>query len=420
MKAAIVGGGLGGLASAILLAEKGWKVSLFERANELGGRARSLVEDGYVTNLGPHAVYKGGHAERVLTKLGGFPAGGAPKVRGLAMVGDTLHTLPTGPVSLLSTGMFSFGERLEAGRLMARIGSATARGDETVTEWLERNVEHERVRAMLLMYLRIATYTHPVGDLLAKDALPQLQMASGPGVRYLDGGWQTLVDGFRKRAEDAGVGIRAGAKVCKVKIENGAAKHLELEDGHVEAFDALVLAVGPKVASRLLPSDTKLASHVARLRPVEAACLDVAAGELVTATTALFGVDSPYYASVHSVAARLAPAGKSVIHVAKYLAPGETATEDELRAILERMQPGITIERARYLPRITVMNARVAAADGGIAGRISRSSVPNVGLVGDWVGDRGMLLDAVLASAEVAAEGLVAAGSGERAFAVSA
>ena len=37
----------------------------------------------------------------------------------------------------------------------------------------------------------------------------------------------------------------------------------------------------------------------------------------------LFGLDSPLYLSNHCPPARLAPDGVSVVHVARYLAPGE-------------------------------------------------------------------------------------------------
>ncbi|CAN5298835.1 hypothetical protein BH09MYX1_BH09MYX1_62470 [soil metagenome] len=124
--------------------------------------------------------------------------------------------------------------------------------------------------------------------------------------------------------------------------------------------------------------------------------------------TVLFGADEPYYASVHSTAATLVPPGSSgaVVHVVKYLAPGAAATEAELREVLERLQPGAILAHARFLPRLVVMNARVNADLGGIDGRIHAPSTNGLALVGDWVGSRGLLLDAVMASAEDAVERL--------------
>jgi hypothetical protein len=54
-------------------------------------------------------------------------------------------------------------------------------------------------------------------------------------------------------------------------------------------------------------------------------------------------IDTPVYVSVHSAAAALAPAGGAMIHVSKYLRPGETAgrrEELELETLTDTMQPG--------------------------------------------------------------------------------
>lgn len=49
----IVGAGPGGLTSAMLLAHRGCRVSVFERAKEVGGRNARIVSDGYTFDTGP-------------------------------------------------------------------------------------------------------------------------------------------------------------------------------------------------------------------------------------------------------------------------------------------------------------------------------------------------------------------------------
>ncbi len=60
---------------------------------------------------------------------------------------------------------------------------------------------------------------------------------------------------------------------------------------------------------------------------------------------------------------------------------------------------------ALYVSSLTVVGALAVARTGGLRGRIgvADSGVPGVYLAGDWVGARGHLLDAVVASAEEAA-----------------
>src|SRR5262245_25239739 len=69
MTVAIVGGGLAGLTAAALLAKQGQSVSVFEQAGYLGGRAETQTTAGFHFNLGPHALYRGGWAARVLKEL---------------------------------------------------------------------------------------------------------------------------------------------------------------------------------------------------------------------------------------------------------------------------------------------------------------------------------------------------------------
>ncbi|QIG40318.1 phytoene desaturase [Microbacterium sp. 4R-513] len=51
--AAVVGGGIAGLATAALLASEGWKVRLFEGRDDVGGRAGSWEREGFRFDTGP-------------------------------------------------------------------------------------------------------------------------------------------------------------------------------------------------------------------------------------------------------------------------------------------------------------------------------------------------------------------------------
>ena len=64
----------------------------------------------------------------------------------------------------------------------------------------------------------------------------------------------------------------------------------------------------------------------------------------------------------------------------------------------------------RYLHRMPAVSAIATTDAGGLRGRPRAADAerPGLFLVGDWVGPRGHLLDAVLASAEDAAHGAIA------------
>jgi len=417
----VVGGGLAGLAAATIAARGGATVTLFEKASAPGGRASTQMRDGVALNQGPHALYRGGVGMRVLRELGLEPCGGIPNASGgHAVFEGRLHALPGGPVSLLTTGLLPLGAKLEIARLLAGLGrvDATALDGVSVEEWLRRTIHHEVARRLVEALFRLSTYVNDPERLSAGLAVAQLQTALAENVLYLDGGWQTLVDGLRRAAEQAGVRIVSGARVASLD-HDGAVRGVVLADGARRAAGAVVLAVDPAAALALVgeAADPALAAFVRATVPIEAACLDVVLSSLPRPrSTFALGIDRAVYLSVHSAAARLAPPGQAVIQVAKYLRPGTAADaardEQELEGLLDLVQPGwrALVGQRRFLPHMTVLGAGADAAHGGQAGRpgVAATGVGGVYLAGDWVGREGWLADASLASARRAAEALIA------------
>lgn len=52
----IVGAGLGGLATSIHLAARGWQVTVFDKNGQVGGRMSTLSQDGYTWDVGPTLI----------------------------------------------------------------------------------------------------------------------------------------------------------------------------------------------------------------------------------------------------------------------------------------------------------------------------------------------------------------------------
>ena len=50
---AIIGSGFSSLSASCYLAKKGYTVSIFEKNNTIGGRARQLNKDGFTFDMGP-------------------------------------------------------------------------------------------------------------------------------------------------------------------------------------------------------------------------------------------------------------------------------------------------------------------------------------------------------------------------------
>lgn len=270
-------------------------------------------------------------------------------------------------------------------------------------------------KQLLRALTRLATYQNAPELMSAGATLKQIGLALTGGVLYLDGDWQTIADGLRAAAENAGVQILSQTSVVAVTTnEDGCT--VQSTSGAEYQASFVILAVAPRTAAQLVNDgrDAALNKQAQESIPVKAACLDVALRGLPD-PGALFalGMDQAIYFSVHSAAARLAPpAGGAVVHLMKYLRHDQPHDHEldrlELEELFDLVQPGWR-ERVifeRFLPQMIVSNQLVTAESGGTAGRIS-PSVPDQArlfVAGDWVGAEGLLADAALSSAKQAAE----------------
>ncbi|MGE0601100.1 MAG: phytoene desaturase family protein [Dehalococcoidia bacterium] len=411
---AIVGGGLAGLAAATYLGRAGHRVTVFERSDSLGGRAATTERDGYYHNMGPHALYPAGAGLEVLTELGIRYTGGSPDVKGVAVRNGRAYTLPTSGRTMVSTRLFGVRARLEAGRQLLAMGRPHEQSATTVREWLDTFSE-PAARDYLEAIVRLATYSNAPEVISLADAAAQFGGATG-GVLYLDGGWQTLVASLAEAATSAGAVIQPGARVEAVEHSEGRGTGLRV-GGRSFAADAVLLAVPPAVASQLSGGVASLAAVAESAVSARAACLDIGLSRLPNPRRLFgLGIDCPFYFSVHSAWARLAPEGKVMASVAKYIPAGSAhdAERDlaELEIFMDLIQPGWRAfeEHRRYLPNMVVTTSLPRAENGGIQGRPAPrvEEVAGLYVAGDWVAGGGWLTDATLGSSRVAAQAITA------------
>ena len=423
----VVGGGLAGLAAAATAAREGRQVTLLEARSEPGGRARTAEQDGFLLNEGPHALYAAGEGIAVLRDLGVEPRGGVPPTKGAMGLADgRLGVLPVGPASLARTDLLSFRAKVAFGRQLAslpKIDAAPLAGV-ALADWLDDVLPDARSRDLVAGILRVATYSNDPAHFSAGVALVQLQRSLDEGVLYLHGGWTTLVRGLTEVAVAAGVRLVPGEKV--VRVETGpAGVVVRTATGELTARAAVVTTGGPGGAADLLGlEDGPLRARADGARPSLVAALDVGLRRpWGSAPRFVLGVDAPLYLSVHGPTADLAPDGGSLVSLAKYLPPdsGRSAAEDrrELEGLLDLVQPRWRSDATavRFLHRVVAATDIPTAETGGLAGRPPTAvpEVPGVHVAGDWVGPRGLLADAALASG--AAAGRAAAGVPEVAIA---
>jgi phytoene dehydrogenase-like protein len=422
---AIIGGGLAGLSTATYLARAGMDVMLFEKSHRLGGRAATQEYAGYAFNRGVHALYYGSAGTRVLQELG--VTYGYKNPRGVQLYEHGRFSIaPVSASTILRTHFFTASEKVEFVALFAkimRVKSASVGGQST-REWLEREVRSQRLRQMLTAFARTLTYCANL-DLMSAEVFLQRQALSD--IRYIDGGWQSLVTSLQTRATEAGVHILNNTGVSELIQHGEQIEGVRLADGRSVTARAVVLATTAAEAFKLLEGESyvPLRQSSADIQPVRVACLDIALSHLPMPQHAIvFDLEQPRFLTTQSLFARVAPEGGALIHAVKQLDPTQHndphQDERDLEEWLDLTQAGwraVLVKRI-FLPHIEAVSLLPTTHSGGLAGRpdVQVPGVSNLYLAGDWVGNAGYLADASLASARQAAHLLVQRGLPARHF----
>ena len=234
----VVGAGLAGLAAAALLRRRGVDAVVVD-GHVPGGRGRTDTVDGFRFNRGAHALYLGGHARRVLDDLGVALGGGAPTTEAYGRRGDVVGRLPGGARTLLTTSLIGWRGKVGAARVLRGVArwDAPSLAGVSVAEWVDGMHLPAEAADLVLALVRVSSYGNAPEIMSADVAASQIQLALSSGVRYLDGGWQSLVDALVAQVEvrrASVVGVHAGAGGVEVGCSDGST---------IEAASA-VLAVG--------------------------------------------------------------------------------------------------------------------------------------------------------------------------------
>jgi|SRR5579864_2859292 len=407
----VVGGGLAGLAAATYLARGGARVTVLEKAASAGGRAITDSPNGYALNRGAHALYTGGPASAVLHELGVRYSYGVPSRVGARDASGELHAFPASPAALMRTSLLNGAEKRDLLRVFLKtstLGPASV-ARQSVEDWIRAISSKPGVQQVLRAVARVALYNDMLDLVSAEPFVAGVQQTMRHPIHYIDGGWQTLVDGLVRAATAAGVQVTTGASVAEVQSDG-----VRLQHGDFIPADAILIALPVQDAVRVVPKQSapRLHAFADSAVPATIACLDIALDHLPQHRyPVVFDLEGPRFITAQSDFARIAPPGGAVVHGllqldARHPIPAENQ-RGLLEAFLAEVQPAWSdhVVTQRFLPRMAACSALPLASTNGLAGRPgSRSEeLDNVYFAGDWVGPRGFLIDATLASARESA-----------------
>jgi phytoene dehydrogenase-like protein len=373
-KLTIVGGGIGGLVSAIAAREAGLEVTLLESKRELGGRARSTPAP-HVANWGPHALYADGPMWRWLDERGlGQPCVKPPMRHPLLFRRDgNVRRLP--------------GKQILAA--LARLRRTTAPVERPFTEWASE-VFGAEVATRLGRMAGVFSFDHDPGRLSAAfvhERLVRVTTIPSPA-RFVVGGWNALVGRLVDRVIELGVRIETGARVDALP------------------YPPVVLAVPIGTAAELL-GDASLT-----WTGTKTALLDVAMTARRGDPYIVWDLDASGWVETYTHAdPSLAPPGEHLVQAQAGLRPGESL-ESGVRRIEAILDAGFPAWRERETWR---RRARVDGESGALdlpgttwRDRPAVDRGDGVYVVGDMAAAPGLLSEVTHAAALAAIDAVAA------------
>jgi phytoene desaturase len=268
--ALVIGSGFGGLAAAVRLAARGWRVQVLEKLDVPGGRARVHHVDGYTFDAGPtiitvpflldelwalagrkladdielrlldpfyrvrfpdgdHFDYSG-DPERMRAEVLRIDPTAGPGYEAFMVEADLCYKL--GFEALGCHAFDGIGDLLKAVPSMARM-----KGWNSLHAMVAKHIKHPKLRqAMSLQSLLIGGNPFSVTCVYSLiNALERLY-----GVHWAMGGTGMLVNGLVGLIEGMGGSLRTGAEVRRIEVSDGRARGVTLANGEYLPADIVV------------------------------------------------------------------------------------------------------------------------------------------------------------------------------------
>jgi phytoene dehydrogenase-like protein len=308
----VVGAGINGLAAALHLASKGWKVAVCERAEIAGGAVKTAEitlpgfrHDLYAMNLGLFAgsPFFAAHKDRLVAhgldfvtaercfatpfadgtwlgveknpdanaaRIEAFSAADAARWRAMtAAFGDDAPHI----FGLLGSPLPSW-QALRVAFSAWRARGTTWLADTvrlllaSPREWLDENFENEKLKTMLAIWGMHLDFSP---DCAGGALFPYLESMADQtfGMALGRGGAGTLISALTGAIVAAGGEVRLNAPVREIVIEGGAAKGVLLENGErLEATRAVIANLHPRVLfGNLVTASSPATQRLAKFRP---------------------------------------------------------------------------------------------------------------------------------------------------------
>ncbi|MGB3526362.1 MAG: phytoene desaturase family protein [Flavobacteriales bacterium] len=270
----IIGSGISGLAAASILARDGVRVTVLERNNQVGGRARTWNKDGFTFDMGPSFYWMPDVFDRFFARFGtsaaelyalhrldpsykvifgkgdswDLPAGregvaalfeneepGAAKALE-TFLNEAAVKYTLGVNDIVYTPSLSWKEYMRPDLLSGLMRTSVL---SSLRKHVRKHFKSERIRQVMefpALFLGATPATTPALYSLMNHADIDL------GTWYPMGGMGKVMDAMHKLAEVNGAEVRTNAAVTRIQVTNGKATGVETANGIMVADIVLATA----------------------------------------------------------------------------------------------------------------------------------------------------------------------------------
>ena len=257
MNVGIIGAGISGLATAYYLSRTGHKVTVYERAPEVGGLVSTFDFDGLrlerfyhflcATDTGYFDLCRELGLEHRLRwkhpKTGFFHDG-------------TLYPF-TSPLDLLRFRAIPLFDRVRFGlfAVEARMrGEWRQLDDLTAKPWLIDRVGKRTYEVVWhpLLYLKFRELHDTISAAWVWHRIHRVAKSKGR-MGYLEGGTSVLLDSLLAKLAERGVHVHCGMPAESLIVDEGRVTGIRFANGKEAAFDTVVSTLPLRIVAKLLP-----------------------------------------------------------------------------------------------------------------------------------------------------------------------
>jgi phytoene dehydrogenase-like protein len=421
----IIGAGTSGLFSAAMLARNGYRVEVYEKAKEIGGRARSWRKDGYMVDYGCHLIRNGpkGYIPTTLAELGeqlDIILLKEPEI--LWWEGQRFYELPRDPAKLIERGILDESDLSIIYQLLQEKETAIEQNmGRSIQEWLQEIKAGPRLEKFLRMvamgivcpFLERAS----AGELF--DYIFRGMALGGLPSGYPVGGFGVVHEKLIKIITSFGGRITTGEKVQKVTVTNGRVSGLRVGSREIKA-DRVICAFPCQELFRILDGnlvEAKTREMLMSLTPTSGISIDYGLKERITEVSGpilLPGNPFIFGLVTSNIDFSVAPPGRQLMTFTALTSPEEAKDKLKAKAILAHLEgkisemfPGkdrsIEWRRPLFLPIIDGVELNFSQ----YRARRPEPEVPGIEglfLAGDYLGVEGAGGDLAVTSARLCAE----------------